>query len=132
MNGFLEKTKQSLIAAESLLQQSLYASSINCSFYACLQTALHVIFVILKHDKKKFINDMKQKKTGTHEHVSNLITEAIKKKNEKDAIWFRKNFSTLKTLRVKAVYEATTITQSEGYDALTNTNTINNLIRKIS
>jgi uncharacterized protein (UPF0332 family) len=132
MNGFLEKAKLNLIAAEVLLEKSLYASSVHCSFYACLQVAFHVLFVILKQDEKKVLNDMRQKKKGKHQHVSDLIVEEIVKKNRKDAEWFSRNFSELKTLRVKADYKDETISLDEGQDALNTTNAINNLIKKIS
>lgn len=132
MNGFLEKTTQNLTAAKILLDQCHYSSSVHCLFYGCLQTALHVLFVKLKHDKTKFVNDMQQKKTGTHQQVSDLIADALKKNSEEDSKWFKKNFSALKTLRVKADYEAAPISQTEGYDALSKTNAINNLIKKIS
>ena len=132
MNGFLEKTKQNINAAQVLLGQSHYASSVHCAFYACLQTLFHVLFVQLKHDKRQFINAMQRKKTGTHQQVSDLIETEIKKKSEEDSIWFKQNFSALKTLRVKADYDEVPISQTEGYDALSKTNAINNLIKKLS
>lgn len=79
MNGFLEKTRQSLTAAQVLLDKSLYANSVHCSFYGCLQTILHVLFVKLKRDKDKFEVDLKFKKTGTHQHAFELIQKEIKR-----------------------------------------------------
>jgi uncharacterized protein (UPF0332 family) len=131
MNGFLEKTKQNLTSAQILLDQCHYSSSVHCAFYGCLQTLLYVLFVKLKYDKDKFDVDLKFKKTGTHQHVFELIQEKIKKKDESDYHWFKKTFHNLKKLRERADYSEESISQSEGHDALNKAATINNLINKL-
>lgn len=132
MNGFLEKTKQNINAAQALLAQNYYASSVHCAFYACVQTLLHVLFVKLKYDKTKFINDIQQKKTGTHVHAFSLIEDEMKKARHPDIHWFRTNFTNLKKIRIKADYKEESISHSEGHDALNKANAINNIINKLS
>jgi uncharacterized protein (UPF0332 family) len=132
MNGFLEKTQQNLNSAEILLKQSHYASSVHCAFYACLQMLLHVLFVKLKHDKTRFINDIQRKKTGTHAHAFSLIEDEMRKARHPDIKWLRKNFNKLKDLRIKADYKEEYVSQPEGYEALNKANAINNVINKLS
>ena len=132
MNGFLEKTTQNLNSAKILLDQCHYSSSVHCSFYGCLQTALHILFVKLKHNKSEFEYARRIQKQGTHQYVFDLIKKEVKKNLTSDYHWFRNSFSKLKTLREQADYSEEPISQSDGHDAFNKATAINNLINKLS
>lgn len=132
MNGFLEKTTQNLNSAKILLDQCHYSSSVHCSFYGCLQTAFHTLFVKLNHEKSQFDHMRRLQKMGTHQYVFNLIKKEIEKSLKSDYQWFIHNFTKLKKLREQADYSEEPISQSEGYNALSKAIAINNLINKLS
>jgi uncharacterized protein (UPF0332 family) len=132
MNTFLEKTNQNLSSAQILLDQSHYSSSVHCSFYGCLQTMAHTLFIKLNHNKLQFDYDRRLRKMETHQYIFALIKKEVEKSLKPEYNWFIHNYSKLKKLREQADYSEDPITHSQGYEALNMADAINNLINKLS
>lgn len=105
MSAFREKSKINFSAAATLQKQhSLYDPSIHCSYYACVQEMLHVIFTKLGKTQEEFNNERYAEGKGTHVWASKLIGTALQKKEWKEFKYFQKHFFELKDLREKADY----------------------------
>lgn len=131
MSGFKDKSEQNSRATEILLKQSLYASSIHCSYYAFVQNLLHVLFVRIKYNENQFKNDLQQHNTGTHRWASKLIEFELAKKSMKDYKYYQKVFAEVKFLREKSDYSANAMTPDDGYEAQTKARSLNQLLNQM-
>ncbi|MFB6454116.1 hypothetical protein ACE38W_02505 [Chitinophaga sp. Hz27] len=130
-SNYEEKAKQNLRDSVSLIHSQGYSSSINRSYYSCLQTIFHILFTKKKYEKKQFVADTKNNQKGSHVQAALLIGIELAKINLEDYYWFKRHFSDLKKLREKADYSEDLIDQEEVYQALRKAESIIKLIRKI-
>jgi uncharacterized protein (UPF0332 family) len=116
MSQLLEKSKQSIASAKILLTRNYYSSSVNRSYYGCLQYMLYVIFDKLKKDKQEFYSEVQSKSNGTHGWASKLISIDLIKvvKDRDDYKWFQENIKSLKKKRIEADYFSDVISQEDG------------------
>lgn len=130
MSTFLEKSTQSLKSAEILAKHSYFSSTLNRSYYSCIQFLLHVLFEKLGYDKLKFYQDVRSQKDGTHGWASKLIEiEMAKNPDKANYIWFQRNIKEFKKERVRADYYDDEITQDKGLKSIQTANSIINLVR---
>ncbi len=128
---FLEKATQSLESAKCLVKQSYYSSTVNRSYYACLQYILHVLFEKIKMDQTGFEQDLKQKQhIGTHSYATKIIGNELARKDISDYKWFQKQFPELKEKRITADYHSVVISADEGNASILRAETIINLLKK--
>lgn len=105
MSAFRDKSNFNTTGAQFLQNQhNLYDPSIHCSYYACIQEFLHIIFTKLKIPQQQFNSDRRNNKDGTHGWASKLIELEIARKDRQDFKWFQKAFPELKLLRENADY----------------------------
>lgn len=117
MSGFKNKSQQNTTAADLLINNSLFSSSIHCSYYSCVQTLLHVLAHKMNIDFGKFLQDAKDNNQGTHKRASFLVGEEIRKKSNNDYKWFQRRFKELKALRERADYHEEVMISDDGHDA---------------
>lgn len=120
----LEKSTQSLNAAKLLANQSLYPSTVNRAYYACVQYIMHILIEKLKYDRIKFYADVRNSKDGTHGWASKLMETELIKKNPQDFKWFQKEIKEFKKLRVLADYHEDEISSDDGRYSITRASTI--------
>lgn len=128
MSGLLDKSKKNRTAAELLLKQSLPDSSVHCSYYACAQHMLHVLFFKNGIDQTAFYAEARNNKQGTHGWAAKQIELALGQKSREDFKWFQRTFKEFKLLREKADYQVDAITVDEGLTALSKSDSISNLL----
>ncbi|WP_149697743.1 HEPN domain-containing protein [Chitinophaga sp. CF418] len=129
--SFKEKSNQNLLSARYLIKKRIYCSSVHCSFYSCLQTMFHFLFIKKKIAINEFIAKGKQSGISSHIQAFKLIGNEIANSDFKDYKWFQKQYPELKHLREKADYSDEFIIQEEVHDALNKANSIISLVNKI-
>jgi hypothetical protein len=78
------KSDHNLLAAKILIENSLHAPSVHCSYYSCFQLskyALKEFFGIGYEKQEEELNLLKQTKSGrigTHDYVINRLGALIK------------------------------------------------------
>lgn len=117
---FLERSDDSMRAAEILHKQRCHPSTINRAYYAYLQCLLHTIFEKLNYDPNKLYNDSQWKGDGgTHVQASNLICRLLEKElTPREYKWYQKTIKELKKQRTTADYFSEEITIDESQIAL--------------
>jgi hypothetical protein len=117
MSELKEKSKFNIQAAELLQDKSLFAPSVHCSYYSCLQLMKVVINEFLEtsfEELEKNIKDAQEtQKLNTHTYIIKIIGDNIRNgSREKHAI-FDRNIKALKRFRISSDYENVQITTSE-------------------
>ncbi len=106
------------MAAELLFKHTYYNSSVNRSYYACIQNFLEIIFKRLNVDRAQFDSDARNNSTGTHGWAYKLVSSALVSVDKSDYKWVQKKFPELKKLREKADYQDAIISQEASYNAI--------------
>lgn len=130
MNGFQEKKIQNLRAAEILLKENHYCSSVHCSYYSCVQFLLYIVYNKLNITRKEFENTARHLKSGTHKHASKLVSTELAKIDVAEYKWYQKVFPELQLLREKADYSEEQISQAESMEAKNKAFAISNLLSR--
>lgn len=123
---FLEKSKQSLLAAKALNQQSYYNDCVSRAYYSCLQYIIHILVEKLELSREDIELVSRH---GTHNKAQYLIELELIKKNRKDYIWFQSKFPELKKLRVDSDYFNIPCNISIGSDAISRSETLQQLLK---
>lgn len=130
MSLLRDKSHYNRQAAELCLKNSLYAPSIHCSYYSCIQYMLYVLFEKLKMSKDEFEKRKNSFGSGTHSSAIKLIGIDLIKKEKKDYKTFQKLVPELKLLREESDYENVGISQDQGWTAMNNSDSIKNILTK--
>ena len=127
MNHLKDKSDENILAADKLIRQNHYASSIHCSYYACVQLMLH----IFRSDLSKTDDEVEElmieaQKNGDNTHVWLLkeIGNTLFFKHPLDSREFRNKLGMLKGVRVKADYKNKQISKSIASDSYDTANAI--------
>lgn len=129
---YLEKSNQSMLAAEKLKTEHLFASTVNRAYYSCMQYIFHILTEKLTHSS----NEIHQTDLGSHVQAKKLLTNSLynicKDDREKynDYIWFQSKLPELKQARVKADYNNDIISSDEGHDAIRKANDLISILKK--
>lgn len=130
MPGFLDKSQINIHAAEVLQKNHNYfVSSIHCSYYACIQHMLHIVFNKLNVTKQQFDTEKRNNKDGTHGWASKRIEIELAHIDRQEFKWFQKAFPELKQLREDADYSENIAGIDSSRDAL---NKANEIIRTLN
>ncbi|WP_338762030.1 HEPN domain-containing protein [Bernardetia sp. ABR2-2B] len=117
MSHLKKKSKDNLKAAQKLIDEGFYASSIHCSYYSCLQ---FIKFIYIEDED--FITDCNNKEKNSHNIIINKVLDEIcEKADYKEEIRINKFLQDLKKTRVDADYNEVEITEEEAKFALLNT-----------
>ena len=131
MSVLLEKSKQSLKVAKLSFDNNYYPSTVNRSYYACLQLMLHILFNKLNKDREEFYNEVRHNPNGgTHIWASKLIGIELIKKDKDDYKWFQKNIPEFREKRVLADYYEDTISYDDGDFSIKRAESVINLLNK--
>jgi uncharacterized protein (UPF0332 family) len=129
---YLEKSNQSMLAAEKLKTEHFFASTVNRAYYSCMQYIFHVLTEKLTHTP----DEITQTNAGTHVQAQKLLSNSLYQicKDDKDKYidykWFQSKLPELKLARVKADYNNDVITSDEGHDAIRKANDLISVLKK--
>jgi uncharacterized protein (UPF0332 family) len=104
-----QKSEENIRAAEHLIAQGCYTSSIHCSYYACIQRMLNFFYAIKNYDKAGVDADAQAitsiTRKGLHEAYIEMIGKEFSNKNRaRDKADFMNRISALKKERTKSDY----------------------------
>jgi hypothetical protein len=120
------KSKQSHLAFEVLYEKELYASSIHCIYYHCLQLSKYVLCVYCGIDYDE------QKKEGgntSHDYVrKKIMDDLLSATPDYASSDFGRYFNRLKKLRVRADYSIQGISKSDASSARGLAKCLNNIL----
>jgi len=132
MSAFRDKSNINFTAADTLQKQhNLYDPSIHCSYYACVQEMLHIIFTKLGKTQEEFDKERYDNGKGTHVWASKLITSELGRKDWQEYKYFQKHFPELKKLREKADYSERKGGRDDSAEAYRLSTTLVNQIKQL-
>ena len=131
MSELLKKHEQSCEAAENLLNRDrLYASSVHCAYYSCIQLMMYTLYnKVTGFNQATYEAETKNK--GSHDILRQRIKDALTQQGV-DSVGTSSFDSTLKQLksaRVKADYKDVAIDESAGKSAQRQSVSVNKLIK---
>lgn len=115
------------MAAEMLIKQHNYSSTVSRAYYSCFQYILHILIEKLGHTREH-IDSMPR--AGTHSQAQYLLELSLVSKNRADYRWFQEKLPAFKQDRVTADYYGDALNSGLGYDAINKANAIINLLKK--
>lgn len=119
MDQLKQKSEFNLLAAELLLRENLYAPSVHCSYYSCLQLIKFSIKDFFEVDYSELSSNIASSKKNSHsymiEFVKNEIRGKIDRQRERD---FSRNIKDLKQFREESDYDDIEIVREMGEKAL--------------
>ena len=116
MPAFRKKAEENMSAACLLIKNSMFTSSVHCSYYAGFQFSKYVLANCCGIDYITQENNSSGK--DSHYYVTHCIEEDMLKKTWRIAMAdYNKYYSKLKRLRKKADYLQDIITSKEATDA---------------
>lgn len=126
MTWLKNKSEENINSADILVNNKLYAASIHCYYYACLQ----LIKYVLCHKLSVDYQEQDNAKSDSHIFVIVKLYKILKRKNTKYANEFDRNINDLKYARVRADYKNVEIIEEEAIKANTKSKYIIDLINK--
>ena len=121
MSYLKEKSNFNIDAAELLQNKSLFAPSVHCSYYSCLQlmkVAINEFLEISFEELDLEIKTAKEENKGnTHEYIIKKIGDNIRYNSKAEFRIFHRNIKDLKNFRVRSDYEDFQITTTESFKA---------------
>lgn len=104
--SLLKKSEQNIISAKLLKDNNLFASSVHCSYYSCVQRMLNIVHVHMGSDKDDLKNKCKINATGSHVIMANEVKLELFRvsMNDSESQFFSNNIGNLKRNREAADY----------------------------
>jgi hypothetical protein len=130
MSVLLDKSENSVSAAEFLHQDSFYAPSVHCSYYSCIQLMKHLVINYFEdfENDNDFEYQQRESGKGSHEFLINYI---YRKLNEIGGNC--RNFNSiivqLKRKRIQADYKEILVNESESKWAIEKSLEVNNELK---
>lgn len=118
MSKLKEKSLFNIAAAELLISNNLYCSSVHCSYYSCFQLMKFAIkdFFGINYDTLR--DQVAQSPRNTHRYIIDYIEGEISKNiGLKEARQFKHKIKDLKAFREESDYENIEITIDQGRKA---------------
>jgi len=130
MSELSDKSKYNFDAAELLMRNhSLYAPSVHCAYYSCIQYMLHIIFNKLPLPYQEKYNQGLQK-GSSHKVAIQIIKLALGAKPDKeDYTTFQKKVGELKQHREDSDYSQKQITQDISVTSIAAARSVNSILR---
>lgn len=120
MSYLKEKSNFNLDAADYLHTKNLYAPSVHCSYYSCLQilkVTINEFLEISYKDLELEIKEAKKQHYNTHAYIIKKIGDEIRNFSSEEHTMFNRNIKDLKKFREKSDYEDVQITTDESIKA---------------
>jgi len=133
MSDWKLKSKMNIKGAELLIRNSLYSSSVHCSYYSNVQLMLHILFTDFGKTEREIENDAKQgaaDEKGYHNWLKNTITRELMKRDYMIVRDFNNFFGQLKALRIKGDYKNLIIKKNKAADAVELSKSINEILEE--
>lgn len=131
MSELLKKHQESCEAAENLLtRDGLYASSVHCAYYSCIQLMIYTLYnKVTGFNKTTYEAETKNK--GSHDILRQRIKDALtrEKVSPVDTAAFDSTLKQLKSARVKADYRDEAVSESACKSAQRQSISVNDLIK---
>jgi len=105
-------------AAILLQEKNLYAPSVHCSYYSCLQLMKFIIKDFIGISYVDLEIEIRQKNTNTHKLIIEKISDELYKNSRTEYTYFNRKIKDLKKFRVSSDYENVQITTVESGKAL--------------
>ncbi len=122
MSELKEKSKFNIQAAELLQENNLFAPSVHCSYYSCLQLMKVVINEFLgisfEELERNIKNAQETQKLNTHTYIIKTISDNIRYGSKENQGEFDRRIKDLKHCRISSDYENVQITTFESDKAL--------------
>jgi hypothetical protein len=117
MSYLLSKSNINIKSANCLKEEkNYYSSSVHCSYYACVQTAKHILLFDLSYSLSAIFEGMKNKK-GFHNYYIKEIFNNLKTTSLSDARNFNSKIRDLRNIRNESDYEDIEILQIKSDNA---------------
>jgi len=133
MSNWKLKSKNNIKGAELLIRNSLYSSSVHCSYYSNVQLMLHVLFTDFNKSENEIESESKQSsidEKGYHNWLKNTITRELITRDFMIVRDFNNLFGQLKALRVKGDYKNIIISKNKAVDAVGFSKNINEILEE--
>lgn len=138
MPELIKKSKENLSAASLLIQNELYASSVHCSYYSCLQRlkglisqAYNIEYDELEKERSQLNRKILKRNLATHEFLIDRKLSDLIRRERKDHKLISE-INDIKLYRTKSDYENVKIDHSDAELVLSKTEKIieklNNLL----
>lgn len=129
------KSDTNFKAANLLLDQNMYCSSVHCYYYSCIQRIISKLLILYKQEE---MNQERQSlSASSHVYYTDKIERTIKNElglsNEAERIDlanFINNIKYLKRIRVQADYKDVEIKSDQGKKAFSYAESIHKYIKK--
>ena len=118
MSNLKQKSAFNYTAAELLIEKSLYAPSVHCSYYACFQLLKHIINEFFGVDYVAQAQQISSSGQQTHQYVVNFISDELKElAGFEESRRFKRTIKDLKQFRVESDYQDIEIGSDQGNKA---------------
>lgn len=110
MSCLKNKSEINISSAELLYNNNLYASSVHCAYYSCIQLMKYVICHQIGIDYKQQQTEISQlkkqkaKRVGSHNYMIDKIEEIMRGVDKKEAALFVELIEDLKDFREESDY----------------------------
>ncbi len=129
MSKLKQKSDFNIDAASALLEQSLFAPSVHCSYYSCFQLLKYTIKDFFGIDYETQAVNISTSKQKTHQYVVNYITNELKSLTSViESRDFKRKINDLKQFRVESDYENIEISFDKGNEAFNKANEIRSYV----
>ena len=118
MSYLKEKSNFNIDAAELLQNKSLFAPSVHCSYYSCLQLMKVAINEFMGIPFEELENQTGSMNTDTHNYIIKMIGDSIRNYSKEEHSIFGRNIKVLKQFRINSDYKNIQITTSESFKAI--------------
>lgn len=132
MSKLKAKSEFNIDAAQLLIDKSLYAPSVHCSYYSCFQLMKFTMKEIFGITYDELAQRVSVKSTGgTHTYVTNFFNKEVKSRyGTFEYSDFNRKLKDLKEFRESSDYEDVEIDIDKGTKALKNATEIRTFIQK--
>ncbi len=106
-----KKSEENFNAGNLLKKESMFASSIHCFYYSCIQLMIYVLLEQLDMSERDIEQGPRQARTGFHNWIINLLSRDYFLRNRMNARKFRRQIYNIKEIRINADYKLNSISK---------------------
>ncbi len=105
MSKLKEKSNFNIDAAEILIENSLYAPSVHCSYYSCFQLLKYSMNDFFEISYNKLSVNIATSPMNTHKYIVEYINSQLKNNKIENNRWFYNSIKDLKHFREESDYD---------------------------
>lgn len=136
MSHLLDKSEQNKAAANFLKERGIYASSVHCGYYSCIQMFIHLLIKHFNEEFEKEVENSKGGKGNLHSIYINELTGRLQIKTKKrvdcvrDKRDIRGKMMQLREFRLQSDYHDEAVTEQMAEKAHNYTEEIQKLVKR--